>query len=43
MVVTAVYPDNPAARAGLAPGDVITGVDGEQTTEADEVIRAIGM
>ncbi|MCK6503246.1 Do family serine endopeptidase [Myxococcota bacterium] len=43
VVVSAVYPDNPAAQAGLAPGDVITAVDGQSITEADEVIRAIGL
>ncbi len=43
VVVSAVYPDQPAARAGLSPGDVITGVDGKPTGKAEEVIRAIGL
>jgi serine protease Do len=43
VVVSAVYPDQPAAKAGLSPGDVITGVDGKATGKAEEVIRAIGL
>lgn len=43
VVVSAVYPDQPAAKAGLSPGDVITGVDGKPTGKAEEVIRAIGL
>jgi carboxyl-terminal processing protease len=31
-VIAAVYPASPAARAGLAPGDVITAVGSESTT-----------
>lgn len=42
VVISAVYPDNPAAEAGLAPGDVVTAVDGEDVVEAEDVIRAIG-
>ncbi len=42
VVVSAVYPGNPAAEAGLRAGDVIVGVDGEKVTESEQVIRAIG-
>lgn len=43
VVVSAVYPDQPAAKAGLSPGDVIIGVDGKTTGKSEEVIRAIGL
>jgi len=42
VVVSQVYPDNPASKAGLEPGDVITRVDDQDISQADEVIRAIG-
>ena len=48
IYVTRVYADSPAAQAGLVPfqsmrgigrGDVITGVDGEDVTEMDDMVR----
>lgn len=37
-VVTRVYNQGPAARAGLEPGDVVTGVDGVEVTDARGVL-----
>ncbi|RME23945.1 MAG: PDZ domain-containing protein, partial [Deltaproteobacteria bacterium] len=42
VVISQVYPDNPAAKAGLRAGDVIVELDGEKVDETDEVVRAIG-
>ena len=39
--VTSVGPGTPAEAAGLRPGDVITGVDGEEITSSDELGSAI--
>jgi C-terminal processing protease CtpA/Prc len=39
--VAQVYPAGPAARAGLRAGDVITAVDGEQVSSAEELIKTI--
>jgi serine protease Do len=45
IVVTAVFPDSPAERAGLRPfrsiassGDVITAVDGVIVTDVEEMV-----
>lgn len=40
-IITAVDPDSPAAKAGLARGDIITAVDREQQPDARAVLRAI--
>ncbi|MFV0457950.1 MAG: S1C family serine protease [Actinomycetales bacterium] len=37
----AVTPDGPAAQAGIAPGDIITGFQGRPVTEPDELIVGI--
>jgi putative serine protease PepD len=37
----AVTSGGPAAKAGIEPGDIIVGVDGERITTADELIVAI--
>lgn len=42
VMVGKVMPDSPAARAGLAVGDVVTEVGGETVTSAGELARAIG-
>lgn len=42
VAVGQVYPDTPGAKAGLAPGDVVTEVDGVRVTKADALVRAIG-
>ncbi len=42
VVVSQVYPGNPAADAGLRAGDVIVDLDGEQIDGSEEVIRGIG-
>jgi serine protease Do len=40
-VVTEVRPDSPAATAGLKPGDVITGVAGQEVKDPEAAARAI--
>lgn len=42
-IVTGVDPNSPAARASLAPGDVVTAVSGEDLPDARAVQRAILM
>jgi serine protease Do len=42
-LVDRAEPDSPAAKAGLAPGDVITAVDGKTVTDAHELARRISM
>src|SRR5262249_38835794 len=37
-----VYPDTPAARAGLEAGDVVTAIDGKTITGESDVSDAIG-
>ncbi len=39
-IVSAVPDDQPAARAGLRPGDIIVSIDGRDTTSS-EVLRAV--
>lgn len=39
-VVASVQPGSPAARSGLAAGDIIVGVNGEQVQSAAELARA---
>ncbi len=39
--INQIYPDGPAARAGLQPGDVITQVGDEKITNAADLIAAI--
>jgi membrane-associated protease RseP (regulator of RpoE activity) len=41
VLVTAVEPDSPAARAGLKAGDVITAVDSEKVEGAGDLARGI--
>jgi membrane-associated protease RseP (regulator of RpoE activity) len=41
VLVGAVEPDSPAAKAGLSVGDVITKVDGDKVESAGEVSRAV--
>ena len=36
-----VSPDNPAAKAGVLPGDVITAVNGVKIANSDELVRSI--
>jgi len=41
VLVTAVEPDSPAAKAGLKAGDVITALDGEKIEGAGDLARGI--
>ena len=41
-VVSSVYPDTPAADAGLKVGDRILSVDGKAVTSSDALVRSIG-
>lgn len=40
-VITEIYRNSPAARAGLEPGDVIVSVDGQRTLREDDVLVII--
>jgi len=40
-VVSAVQPNSAAARAGLRPGDVITGINGQKITTAEQARNAL--
>lgn len=42
VMISKVMPDTPAARAGLAVGDIVTEVGGETVASAGELARAIG-
>ena len=37
LLVTAVVPNGPSAKAGLHQGDVITAIDGKEVTDADQL------
>lgn len=41
-VISSVYPDTPAADAGLQAGDRIVSVDGKDVEDSDALVRAIG-
>lgn len=41
VLVDAVRPDSPAARAGLRVGDIVTDVDGDATKSASDVLDAM--
>lgn len=40
-LITQVFPDMPAARAGLQAGDLVTAVDGKEIATFDELIEAV--
>jgi len=42
-VVAALEPDSPALRAGLKPGDIITGVDGRAVNSANDLRSRVGL
>jgi S1-C subfamily serine protease len=41
VLVTGVEPDSPAARAGLTPGDIIFGFDGQTVSGIDDLHRLL--
>ncbi|AFV00403.1 DegQ family serine endoprotease [Simiduia agarivorans] len=43
VLITQVYPDSPADKAGLENGDIIIAVDGRNTTNVGQVRSAIGV
>ena len=42
VAITAVEPDSPAARGGLAAGNIIVAVDGIDVAGADDLLRLLG-
>ena len=40
-LVRTIYPNGPAGQAGLAQGDIIVGLDGQQITSMDELVLQI--
>jgi serine protease Do len=42
-IVTGVDPDSPAAQASLAPGDIITNADGQQSPDPRAILRMVIM
>ena len=41
LVITALYRNGPAHKAGVEPGDVLVGIDGKKTGDARETLLAI--
>jgi predicted metalloprotease with PDZ domain len=41
LLVDAVQPDSPAARAGVHVGDVVTDVDGDAASSASDIVAAL--
>src|SRR5262249_31589123 len=42
VLVTGVLREGPAARAGLRPGDVVTGIGGVKVANTAQLLRAVG-
>ena len=42
-LITNVMPDSPAAKAGLKPGDLVTGINGKAITDAQDLRNAQGL
>ncbi|MGH8183850.1 MAG: Do family serine endopeptidase [Rhodanobacteraceae bacterium] len=42
-LITNVLPDSPAAKAGLQPGDLVTSVNGQPVTDAQDLRNAQGL
>lgn len=43
VLITGVFEDTPAEKAGLEPGDVIVGIDGNETTSSSQLRSQIGI
>jgi serine protease DegS len=41
LLITTIYRNGPAHKAGLEPGDVLTAIDGKKTGDARETLMAI--
>lgn len=43
VLITGIFEDTPAEKAGLEPGDIIVAIDGDETTSASQLRSQIGV